>query len=153
MATGVARDRPGRTGPSRGGVQFEAVQSAGEDTVLLLQEQPARVLQIDLATPALVGTLVLDVPEGHRLREAWLGDRSSRGESMVVTECGHLLVVKEKDPPAILEFGPPGDAPVGWRRGSRPTPPAPGDAAYTVLATWWLGRRCTSSFPTSATPP
>ncbi|MFN8070781.1 MAG: hypothetical protein U0R66_03050 [Mycobacterium sp.] len=130
-----------------GGVQFEAVQSAGEDTVLLLQEQPARVLQIDLATPALVGTLVLDVPEGHRLREAWLGDRSSRGESMVVTECGHLLVVKEKDPPAILEFGPPGDAPVGWRRGSRPTPPAPGDAAYTVLATWWLGETMHKQLP------
>jgi hypothetical protein len=130
-----------------GGVQFEAVQPAGEHTVLVLQEQPARVLHIDLAAPALLGTLVLDVPEGHRLREAWLGDRSSRGESMVLTERGHLLVVKEKDPPAILEFGPPGDAPVGWRRGARPAAPEPGDAAFTVLATWWLGEQMQKQLP------
>ena len=130
-----------------GGVQFEAVEPAGEHTVLVLQEQPARVLHIDLATPALVGTLLLDVPEDHRLREAWLGDRSSRGESLLLTERGHLLVVKEKDPSAILEFGPPGDAPVGWRRGVRPTPPAPGDATLTVLATWWLGEEMQTHLP------
>jgi hypothetical protein len=130
-----------------GGVQFEAVEPAGEHTVLVLQEQPARVLHIDLASPALVGTLLLDVPEGHRLRESWLGDRSSRGESLLLTERGHLLVVKEKDPPAILEFGPPGDAPVGWRRGVDPTPPPPGDASLTVLATWWLGEEMQKRLP------
>lgn len=130
-----------------GGVQFEAVQPAGEHTVLVLQEQPARVLHVDLSAPALVGTLVLDVPEGHRLREAWLGDRSSRGESMVLTERGHLLVVKEKDPPAILEFGPPGDAPVGWRRGVQAAAPEPGDAELTVLATWWLGEGMQEQLP------
>ncbi|MEI6254251.1 MAG: hypothetical protein WCP30_15760, partial [Mycobacteriaceae bacterium] len=130
-----------------GGVQFEALEPAGEHTVLVLQEQPARVLHIDLARPALVGTLLLDVPEGHRLREAWLGDRSSRGESLLLAQGGHLLVVKEKDPPAILEFGPPGDAPVGWRRGVAPVPPAPGDAALTVLATWWLGEEMQEHLP------
>lgn len=129
------------------GVQFEALQPVGEHTVLVLQEQPARVLHIDLATPALVGTLLLEVPEGHRLREAWLGDRSSRGESLLLTQRGHLLVVKEKDPPAILEFGPPGDAPVGWRRGVEPASPAPGDAALTVLATWWLGEEMQKQLP------
>ena len=121
-----------------GGTQFEAIASTGEHTALVLQEQPARVLHIDLAGPALLGTLRLDVPEGHRLHEAWLGDRSSRGESLVLAERGHLLVVKEKDPSAILEFGPPGDSPVGWRRGSAVAAPAPTDAALTVLATWWL---------------
>ena len=122
-----------------GGTQFEAVEPTGEHTVLVLQEQPARVLHIDLAEPALIGALLLDVPDGHRLREAWLGDRSSRGESLVLADRGHLLVVKEKDPPAILEFGPAGDQPCGWRRGGPTTPPAPGDAEFTVLATWWLG--------------
>ena len=92
-----------------GGVQFEALETTGEQTVLVLQEQPARVLQIDLSGPTLTGTLLLDVPMGHRLRQGWLGDRSSRGESLLLTERGHLLVVEEKDPPAILEFGPPGD--------------------------------------------
>ena len=130
-----------------GGVQFEALEPAGEHTVLVLQEQPARVLYIDLATPALVGTVLLDVPEDHQLREAWLGDRSSRGESLLLTERGHLLVVKEKDPPAILEFGPPGDDPVGWRRGVEPTPPTHGDVMLTVLATWWLGEKMQKHLP------
>ena len=130
-----------------GGVQFEALEPAGEHTVLVLQEQPARVLYIDLATPALVGTVLLDVPEDHQLRQAWLGDRSSRGESLLLTERGHLLVVKEKDPPAILEFGPPGDDPVGWRRGVEPTPPTHGDVMLTVLATWWLGEKMQKHLP------
>jgi len=121
-----------------GGTQFEAIQPTGERTVLVLQEQPARVLHIDLSVPELIGTLLLDVPDGHRLRESWLGDRSSRGESLVLADRGHLLVVKEKDPTAILEFGPASDDPVGWRRGGPTAPPGPGDATLTVLATWWL---------------
>jgi hypothetical protein len=130
-----------------GGTQFEAIQPTGEHTVLVLQEQPARVLHIDLSVPALVGTLLLDVPDGHRLREAWLGDRSSRGESLVLADRGHLLVVKEKDPSAILEFGPAGDDPVGWRRGGPTAAPGPGDATLTVLATWWLGKELTKRLP------
>jgi len=130
-----------------GGTQFEAIQPTSEHTVLVLQEQPARVLHIDLSVPALIGTLLLDVPDGHRLREAWLGDRSSRGESLVLADRGHLLVVKEKDPSAILEFGPVGDDPVGWRRGSPTMAPAPGDAALTVLATWWLGKELATRLP------
>lgn len=129
------------------GTQFEAVEPSGPTTALVLQEQPARVLHVDLAAPSLLGTLSLEVPEGHRLRESWLGDRSSRGESLVLAEGGHLIVVKEKDPSAILEFGPAGDAPVGWRRGVAAVPPAPGDATFTVLATWWLAPDLAARLP------
>ena len=137
----------GGLGLPDGGTQFEAIQPTGEHTVLVLQEQPARVLHIDLSVPSLIGTLLLDVPDGHRLREAWLGDRSSRGESLVLADRGHLLVVKEKDPPAILEFGSAGDAPVGWRRGGPTVAPPAGDAALTVLATWWLGEGLGKGLP------
>lgn len=130
-----------------GGVQFEAVASTGDGTVLVLQEQPARVLQLDLTAPALLGELHLDIPEGHPLRQAWLGDRSSRGEAMVLTGGGHLIVVKEKDPATILEFGPAGDAAVGWRRGVATAAPAVGDATLTVLATWSLGERLAEWMP------
>ena len=130
-----------------GGIQFEAIQPTGQHTVLLLQEQPARVLHIDLALPALIGTLLLDVPDGHRLRESWLGDRSSRGEALVLADRGHLLVLKEKSPSAILEFGPAGDTAVGWRRGGPAVPPLAGDATLTVLATWWLGPELTKRLP------
>ena len=130
-----------------GGTQCEAIQAVGERTILVLQEQPARVLFIDLVAPALVGCLLLDVPKGHRLRESWLGDRSSRGESLVLAERGHLLIVKEKNPAAILEFGPAGDEPVGWRRGGPTVAPAAGDATLTVLATWWLGDDLAKQLP------
>lgn len=130
-----------------GGTQFEAIQPVGEHTILVLQEQPARVLFIDLAAPALIGCLLLDVPKGHRLRESWLGDRSSRGESLVLADRGHLLIVKEKNPAAILEFGPAGDEPVGWRRGGPTVAPAAGDATLTVLATWWLGDELAKQLP------
>lgn len=130
-----------------GGVQFEAVEPTGDRTVLILQEQPARVLHIDWAAGTLLGALSLEIPDTHRLRQAWLGDRSSRGESLILTERGHLLVVKEKDPAAILEFGPPGEDPVGWCRARPATPPAPGDAALTVLATWWLSDRLAILLP------
>lgn len=130
-----------------GGTQFEALTPTGASTVLVLQEQPARVLHIDLAAPALLGTVLLEVPEGHRLREAWLGDRSSRGESLLLTERGHLLVVKEKDPSAILEFGPPGDQPVGWRRGAAAVAPEPADTTLTVLATWMLDKALRKELP------
>ncbi|MGI9123296.1 MAG: hypothetical protein ACR2JM_00885 [Mycobacterium sp.] len=130
-----------------GGTQFEAVQPTGEHTVLILQEQPARVLHIDLAARALIGTLALEVPDGHRLRQSWLGDRSSRGESLLLADRGHLLVVKEKDPAAILEFGPAGEAPVGWRRGGPTVPPTAGDATFTELATWWLDDRLAKQLP------
>ena len=130
-----------------GGSQFEAVVPVADRTVLILQEQPALVLHIDLAAPALLGTLALEVPAGHRLRQAWLGDRSSRGESLLLAEGGHLLVVKEKEPAAILEFGPAGDDAVGWRRGRPGVAPAPGDAELTVLATWWLGKTLSEQLP------
>lgn len=133
-----------------GGRQFEAVTPTGADTVLILQEQPARVLYVDLAGPtgpALLASMLLEVPEGHPLREVWLGDRSSRGESILLTERGHLLVVKEKDPSAILEFGPPGDQPVGWRRGVEGVAPEPADTTLTVLATWTLNKELRKQLP------
>jgi hypothetical protein len=121
-----------------GGTQFEAVVPTGGDTVLILQEEPARVLHVALSAPAVVGVLLLEVPEGHALREAWMADRSSRGESLLLLNGGHLLVVKEKNPAAVLEFGPVGEAAVGWRRGDATTPPSLGDHDLTTLATWWL---------------
>lgn len=130
-----------------GGTQFEAVVSTGPDTVLILQEQPARVLHVDLAAPALLGTVLLDIREGHPLREAWLGDRSSRGESLLLTDRGHLLVVKEKDPAAIIEFGPSGDQPVGWWRGAPRAAPAPADATLTDLATWTPNKELRKQLP------
>ena len=112
-----------------GGSQFEAIESLDDDTVLVLQEQPARVLHLDLGQPALIATSELVVPEGHPLRAAWLGDRSSRGESLLSLTDGGLLVIKEKDPPAILEFA------------------SFGAPHIEVCATWWLGKDTVDRLP------
>lgn len=130
-----------------GGLQFEAIEPVGADGVLILQEQPARVLYLDLPATSLVGEIHLEVPEGHRLRQAWLGDRSSRGESLVLTGGGHLLVVKEKNPAALIEFGPSGQAPLGWQRGRAVAGPPRGETTYTALATWWLDRTLAKRLP------
>ena len=66
----------------------------------------------------------------------------SRGEGAVLLPGGHLLVAKEKDPSALIEFGPAGAEPGGLVRGGA-LPPGraweiePGDHRYVALATWW----------------
>ena len=82
-------DLTGLALPDRG-TQFEAIEPVDEASVLILQEQPARVLHLDVARRALLGTVQLEVPGGHRLREGWLGDSSSRGESLILADRGHL---------------------------------------------------------------
>ena len=46
-----------------GGTQFEAIQPVGEHTILVLQEQPARVLFIDLAAPAALKPMIGEAVE------------------------------------------------------------------------------------------
>jgi hypothetical protein len=55
---------------------------------------------------------------------------------------GHLLVAKEKDPSALIEFGPPGATPVGLTLGGAlvagaPWEIEPGDHRYVALSVWW----------------
>ena len=54
---------------------------------------------------------------------------------------GHLLIAKEKDPPAFIEFGPAGEEPSGFDPGvSLPDgagwPVEPGHHDYVALAVW-----------------
>lgn len=54
---------------------------------------------------------------------------------------GHLLIAKEKDPAAFIEFGPVGDAPAGFDSGSALEggarwPIEEGDHVFGPLAVW-----------------
>ncbi len=54
---------------------------------------------------------------------------------------GHLLIAKEKDPAAFIEFGPETDAPTGFgpesaREGGAPWPTGEGDQVFVPLAVW-----------------
>ena len=121
--------------------QIEAVCADGAGRVLLLQESPPRTELIDPATRRVAASIALDVPGHDALARSWADPGGSRGEGAVFLPGGHLLVAKEKDPTALLEFGPPGDVAIGLRRGGG-LPPGdawsiePGDHRFVPLAVW-----------------
>lgn len=121
--------------------QIEAVCADGAGRVLLLQEAPARVELLDWEQERVVTTIDLEIEPGHPLHHAWIDPEGSRGEGAVLLSNGHLLIAKEKDPPAFVEFGPKGDRPSGTGPGATlsggaPWPIEPGHHTFVALGTW-----------------
>jgi hypothetical protein len=121
---------------------IEAVCADGAGRILLLQETPPRAELIDPGARRVLAWFELDVPGDDRLARAWADPGGSRGEGVVFLPDGHLLVAKEKEPQALIEFGPSGAQPLGLARGGALRPGAlweiePGDHRYVPLAVWW----------------
>jgi hypothetical protein len=120
--------------------QAEAVATDGAQHAMVLIEDPALLLVLDTAKRRLTHAYQLDAGQHEGLGQAWREDPSSRGEGMLLLREGHVLVVKEKKPAGLLEFGPKGDAPVGLSsgslhpRGQEWVPPA-GDRLHGLA--WW----------------
>ncbi len=88
-----------------------------------------------------MATFDLVVPDGHPLADAWHDPDASRGEGAVLLANGHLLIAKEKDPAAFIEFGPADERPSGFDPGSvlpdgAAWPVEPGHHEYVALDTW-----------------
>ena len=120
---------------------IEAVCADGAGRVLLLQESPPRAELIDPPARRVVASIALVVPGDDPLARAWADPAGSRGEGAVFLPGGHLLVAKEKDPAALIEFGPTGTEPLGLARGGAlpagaPWEIEPGDHRYVALAIW-----------------
>lgn len=99
-------------GPAKkGGSQWEAVAADGEGRVFVLEETPGHVLVLDPALDRLLAAITLC--EDGPIAADWARGGNSRGEGLVPLANGHLLIVKEKDPPQLLEFGPRGARPAG----------------------------------------
>jgi hypothetical protein len=136
--------------------QIEAVCADGTGRVLLLQESPARVELVDPPAGRVIAGIDLEIPAGHGLAASWADPDGSRGEGAVFLANGHLLVAKEKDPPALIEFGPAGETAAGFRAAATedgaalpagdPWPVNPGEQSFVLLASWApdrvLGRAC-----------
>ena len=105
--------------------QVEAVCADGAGRILILQESPPRVELLDWAGHRVVTRIALEVPDGHPLHASWVDAEGSQGEGAAFMQNGHLLIAKEKDPSAFVEFGPDGEAPVRVRPRSRPSRAAP----------------------------
>ena len=98
----------------RSGSGFEGVASDGVGTVVLLQEEQARLLVVAPDLSRLLHTLVLAVPVDEPvLNPAWRREPNSRGEGLLLLRRGHVLIAKERDTACLIEFGPAGDRPIG----------------------------------------
>lgn len=93
--------------------QWEAVAGDSSGHVFIESEGEATisVLSTDLKLQHLIH---LTVPKDNPLSSSWDRDDNSRGEGMLLLSNGHILIAKEKGPPALMEFAPKGEAAAGY---------------------------------------
>jgi len=100
---------------SRDAPQWEAVAGDARGAVFLLAEASDEILVLAPDLESVETRIRLVIPDGHPLRRDWRADANSRGEGMPLLSNGHILVVKEKGPVAVVEFAPEGAAAEGYR--------------------------------------
>jgi hypothetical protein len=94
--------------------QWEAVATDSQDTICMMSETRSEVSCLDLDLKKSRGTFKLDVSGIKQLDRAWQDRPNSRGEGMILMKNGHVLILKEKQPSMLIEFGPKGDSPMGY---------------------------------------
>jgi hypothetical protein len=94
--------------------EWEAIAADGKDTICMLNEPRSEISCLDLGLQQDRGSFSLDTSSISDLDSAWKARPNSRGEGMILMKKGHVLVLKEKEPPMLVEFGPEGDAPMGY---------------------------------------
>jgi hypothetical protein len=139
----------------RSGSGFEGVASDRDGTIVLLQEEQARLLLFAPDLTRLLHTLVLAVPaDDPVLNPAWHREPNSRGEGLLLLQRGHILITKERNPPCLIEFGPPGDRPTGITADTVLAPNEPFQRPDTTktelvpLAVWQLSKATATTLPT-----
>ncbi|MBX3224658.1 MAG: SdiA-regulated domain-containing protein [Labilithrix sp.] len=123
--------------------QWEAVAGDGAGRVFILAESTNTISVLDPALRRITHRLELVIPKKHALAADWAADANSRGEGLVLLANGHVLVAKEKRPSAIVEFGPEGASPEGFRPelalgGAAFRLPKEGTSALVPLKHWFL---------------
>jgi hypothetical protein len=124
--------------------QVEAIAVDGDLGVLVVQEQPNRAELIDARHREVRAHIALDVGEDDDLadiRESWQDPDGSHAEGVVLLRDGHLLIVKEKHPTALIEFGPAdhasgGFGPDRWLADGEAWERPGQEAVLSALAAW-----------------
>jgi hypothetical protein len=132
------------------GSQWEAVASDGTGRVFLLRERPAALLVLDADLGTLLTEIALDASNDPDVGEDWRDDSNSLAEGLILLQNGHILVAKEKDPPALIELGPEGDAPQGFGPGEAATDttfPLSSSATFIALHSWPLSSSAKKAAP------
>jgi hypothetical protein len=94
--------------------EWEAIATDGKDTICMLDETRSEISCLDRGMQQAQGNFRLDTSGISDLDSAWKAHSNSRGEGMILMKNGHVLVLKEKEPPMLVEFGPEGDVPMGY---------------------------------------
>lgn len=103
-----------RLGVSKGQAsQWEAIASDGLGNLYILGETSGELVGLD---PDLNprARFPLDVSSDAELKALWDAEPNSRGEGLLLLRDGHVLLLKEKKPALLIEFGPPGATPRGY---------------------------------------
>jgi hypothetical protein len=139
----------------RSGSGFEGLAADADGTLVLLQEEQARLLVVAPDLARLLHVLVLAVPfDDPALNPAWRRRPNSRGEGLLLLEHGHVLVARERGDPCLIEFGPLGDPPLGVAPDTVLAPTArfrrPGavESDLVPLAAWPLAADAAAALPT-----
>jgi hypothetical protein len=136
--------------------QLEAVAVDGGGRAWVVTEGTSLLGGIDLGAGAVVGGASLDTATLPELDRHWRLRDASRSEGLLLLVRGHLLVVKEKDPAGLVEFGPAGEDPLGVSAATLLPADAPfalpaaardGQPPCLVALAWWpLPKRIRKSF-------
>jgi uncharacterized protein YjiK len=138
----------------RGGSGFEGVAADGEGRIFILQEEQSRLLVFSHDLKGLMHVLALEVPSDSPLAAAWAKDLNERAEGLLLLRDGHLLVAKQKNPAALLEFGPENDEPLGVSSETALSDTEPfalprtEDGRLVALASWPLDGDAEGRLPT-----
>lgn len=117
-ATGEGRSLVHDLGPRLGAPvgsasQWEAIASDGVGNLCILSETTSELVCLDRELNPLA-RFSLDVSPDAKLKALREAEPNSRGEGLLLLRGGHVLLLKEKEPALLVEFGPPGAAPMGY---------------------------------------
>lgn len=89
--------------------QLEAVADAGGGRLVVMGEEPAILVLVDVLAAQVQGWWHITTSGDSDFAQLWDREENSRGEGLVLLADGHALVIKEKNPVVIIEIGPGGD--------------------------------------------
>ena len=99
---------------SKDSSQWEAIAADGKDNICILAEVSSKIFCLTSDLNKERSHFKLDVSSIKSLKRLWDKKPNSRGEGMILMKKGHILLLKEKKPSLLVEFGPKGDAPLGY---------------------------------------
>lgn len=104
------------------GPQWEAVATDGTGRIFVLEENPGRLFVFDAGGARIEQVVPLEIDGKKEMLDGldgdWRREPNSRGEGLILLANGHVLLLKEKKPRRLVELGPKGDAPTGFRTGA-----------------------------------